>query len=211
MRYGEPVLVLCAVLSSGVAAGAGKDLSREVMVVPNFHPASCGWLTDFSRERNYCANSYLDHLDRVRADETYAFVISEVNNMIAIPNFVPERFEELRQRIASGRVEAVNAFFLESAICLSGGEALVKQGVEGLRWQEAVKDLRRVRDPLEASFFEQQADIESRALEMFERDPGEARGFLNRYTWESMDRIVELYRDLRKLLITKYTNNKLGL
>ena len=28
--------------------------------------ASCGWLTDFSTERNYCAYSYLAHLDRVR-------------------------------------------------------------------------------------------------------------------------------------------------
>jgi hypothetical protein len=26
-----------------------------------------------------------------------------------------------------------------------------------------------------------------------------------------MDKVVQMYRDLRKLLITKYTNNKLGL
>ena len=45
----------------------------QVFVVPNFHPASCGWLTDFSTERNYCAYSYLDHLDRVRDDPNYAF------------------------------------------------------------------------------------------------------------------------------------------
>ena len=71
----------------------------RVYVVPNFHPASCGWLTNFSRERVYCANSYLDHLDRVRDDAAYAFVISEVNNMIAIRNFKPDRFEELKSRL----------------------------------------------------------------------------------------------------------------
>ena len=117
--------------------GATKDqnMEKHVFMVPNFHPASCGWLTDFSKERNYCANSYLDHLDRVVADSQYAFVLSEVNTMIAILNFQPERFAKIKRSIHEGRIEAVNAFFLEPTCCLSGGEALVKQGVEGIRWQ----------------------------------------------------------------------------
>jgi len=117
-------------------------LPKAVYVVPNFHPASCGWLANWSVERSYCANSYLDHLDRVRDDPNYAFAISEVNNMIAILNFYPERFEELKKRIKEGRVEAVNAFFLEPTINLSGGEALVKMGVEGLRWQQQMLGVR---------------------------------------------------------------------
>jgi alpha-mannosidase len=117
-------------------------LPKAVFVVPNFHPASCGWLANWSVERNYCANSYLDHLDRVRDDPNYGFAISECNNMIAILNFYPERFEELKKRIKEGRVEAVNAFFLEPTINLSGGEALVKMGVEGLRWQQQVLGVR---------------------------------------------------------------------
>ena len=120
-------------------AGSGP---RKVFLVPNFHPASCGWLTTFSRERVYCANSYLDHLDRVRDDPQYAFVLSEVNNIIAIMNFQPERIPELKQRVAEKRVELVNAYFLESTINLSGGEALVRLGVEGLRWYEQVFGLR---------------------------------------------------------------------
>ena len=111
---------------------------RDVFLVPNFHPASCGWLTTFSRERVYCANSYLDHLDRVRDDAEYAFVMSEINNIIAIMNFQPHRLPELKQRIAEKRVELVNGFFLESTINLSGGEALVRLGVEGLRWYKDV-------------------------------------------------------------------------
>lgn len=133
-------LLFCPINPVRVQGAADKadDLSKHVYVVPNFHPASCGWLTNFSKERNYCANSYLDHLDRVATDPHYKFAISEVNNMIAILNFRPERFEELKRRIHEGRVEAVNAFFLEPTICLSGGEALVKQGVEGIRWQQAM-------------------------------------------------------------------------
>ena len=39
--------------------------AEDVYVVPNFHPACCGWVANFSVERNHCANSYIDHLDRV--------------------------------------------------------------------------------------------------------------------------------------------------
>jgi alpha-mannosidase len=121
--------------ASAVCAGApAVSAKRKVYLVPNFHPASCGWLTTFSKERVYCANSYLDHLDRVRDDPRYQFVMSEVNNIIAIMNFQPERLPELKQRVAEKRVELVNGFFLESTINLSGGEALVRVGVEGLRW-----------------------------------------------------------------------------
>jgi alpha-mannosidase len=140
------ILVLVPVTTAEQAAPpppeAPLTLPKAVYVVPNFHPASCGWLANWSVERSYCANSYLDHLDRVRDDPNYGFAISECNNMIAILNFYPERFEELKKRIKEGRVEAVNAFFLEPTINLSGGEALVKMGVEGLRWQQQMLGVR---------------------------------------------------------------------
>jgi hypothetical protein len=103
------------------------------------------WLTTFSKERVYCANSYLSHLDRVSEDTQYEFVMPKVNNFIAVMNFRPERFVELKQRVQEGRVELVNAFFLESTINLSGGEALVRMGAEG-RCRE-----RRLLDELSSS------------------------------------------------------------
>src|SRR5882757_8791876 len=123
--------------ASGAAAAP-----RDVFIVPHFHPASCGWLTTFSKERVYCSNSYLSHLDRVRDDKEYQFVLSEVNNVVAIMNFRPERVSELKQRVNEGRVELVNAFFLESTINLSGGEALVRMGATGLRWYERMFGVR---------------------------------------------------------------------
>ena len=117
---------------------SAPSASPDAVLVPNFHPASCGWLTTFSRERVYCANSYFDHLDRVRDDPNYAFVLSEINNIIAMMEFRPERTAELKQRVAEGRIELVNGFFLESTINLSGGEALVRLGVEGRRWYKQV-------------------------------------------------------------------------
>ncbi|MBM3859763.1 MAG: hypothetical protein FJ395_08955 [Verrucomicrobia bacterium] len=138
----KPTLtLLTALLLAPLAALHAAD-TRTVYVVPNFHPASCGWLTDWSTERNYCANSYFDHLDRVRDDANYNFALSECNNLIAMLNFRPDRIAELKQRLREGRVELCNAFFLEPTINLSGGEALVKMGVEGLRWQQAMFGVR---------------------------------------------------------------------
>jgi len=139
----EFVTALATVALAGtVQSQASATMPREVFMVPNFHPASCGWLTTFSRERIYCANSYLNHLDRVRDDPNYSFVMSEINNIIAIMDFQPARIAELKQRIAEKRVELVNGYFLESAINLSGGEALVRLGVEGLRWYQQVFGLK---------------------------------------------------------------------
>lgn len=79
-----------------------------------------------------------------------------------------------------------------------------------LKWQEAIKDLRSARDPLEVRFFEEQSTIDQQALELFRRDPEQAKRFLTDYTRSSMEEIVKMYRELRNLLITKYTNNKQG-
>ena len=80
-----------------------------------------------------------------------------------------------------------------------------------LKWQEAMKDLRSVRDPLEASFFEERSSIDAKALALYKKDQMQAKRFLTDYTRERMEKIVKMYRDLRYSLITKYTNNKQGL
>ncbi len=137
-------LLLAGTCSSAavVAQALPSTTLREVYIVPNFHPASCGWLTTFSHERIYCANSYLTHLDRVDTDPNYAFVLSEINNIIAIQNFRPERIPDLKQRIGEGRVELVNGMFLEPTINISGGEALVRMGVLALSWYQSMFNLR---------------------------------------------------------------------
>ena len=80
-----------------------------------------------------------------------------------------------------------------------------------LKWQEAIQDLRSVRDPLEAGFFKEQSSIDAKALALYKRNQMQAKKFLTDYTRERMEKIVKMYRDLRYSLITKYTNNKQGL
>jgi len=76
-----------------------------------------------------------------------------------------------------------------------------------LRWQDAVKDLRSARDPIEAEFFSSQPSIESEALDLFKKDPDLAKQFLTDITVSRMEKIVEMYHKLRDLLICKYSNN----
>jgi dipeptidase len=80
-----------------------------------------------------------------------------------------------------------------------------------LRWQHAIKDLRDVRDPLEADFFNKIKNTDAEALSLYNKNPKSAKAFLTDFTRSAMERTVKMYKDLRNLLITKYTNNKLGL
>ena len=76
-----------------------------------------------------------------------------------------------------------------------------------LNWQEGIKDLRAVRDSLEAEFFREQKDIDLQAMALYSRSPERARKLLTDYSIERMQATVAMYRRLRELLITKYTNN----
>ncbi len=119
---------------NGPAAAAGE--ADGLYLVPNFHDACMGWLVSYAQERSFGLYSYLAHLDRVTADPHYHFVLSEIPHLLAMADYEPERWAELRQRMGEGRVELVNAFVLEPTVSLSGGEALVQQGVQGLRWYD---------------------------------------------------------------------------
>ena len=79
-----------------------------------------------------------------------------------------------------------------------------------LRWQEAIKDLRKLRDPLEAGFFSELVEVDRKAVDLYRRNPQKARRYLTRHTISCMERVVDMYRELRRFLISKYTNNKLG-
>jgi dipeptidase len=79
-----------------------------------------------------------------------------------------------------------------------------------LRWQDAIKDLRAFRDPLESGFFKEQKKFESKVLAVFKHSPRKAAKLVTDYTTRCMEQTVNMYRKLRYLLITKYTNNNQG-
>ena len=76
-----------------------------------------------------------------------------------------------------------------------------------LRWQSAVKDLKEARDPVENGFFSGQAEVDQKAAELLQKDQARAAKYLTDLTISRMEKVVQLFRDLRKKLLTKYTGD----
>jgi hypothetical protein len=76
-----------------------------------------------------------------------------------------------------------------------------------LRWQDAVKDLKEARDPLEIGFFTGQAEVDGKAAELLGKDRAKGIKYLTDLTISRMEKIVQLFRDLRKKLLTKYSGD----
>ena len=76
-----------------------------------------------------------------------------------------------------------------------------------LRWQDAVKDLEAVRNPMEKSFFDEQNMVDDKALKLLKKSPKKAKRYLTDLTNKRMNKVLKMYKDLRNHLITKYTNN----
>jgi dipeptidase len=75
------------------------------------------------------------------------------------------------------------------------------------RYQDAIKDLREVSDPLQEEFYANQESVEKKALELYQEDPMKAKLFLTDYTKSTMEKATKAYWDLNWKLIAKYTNN----
>lgn len=129
---------LVGILILTTLAAWAAEPSLTVYLAPNTHGTVSGWLVDFDAERSHVVNNYLNHMDRVATDPNYAMAFSEVPNLMVLMQFTPQGMAQLQQQVKDGRLELVNGFFLEPSISLSGGEALVRMGVLGLRWYDEV-------------------------------------------------------------------------
>ncbi len=76
-----------------------------------------------------------------------------------------------------------------------------------LKWQAAIEDVKAVRDPVEARYFEEIAAIDEKAAALYRKSPKKASKYLTELTWERMEEMHGIYSVLRDQLITKYTNN----
>jgi len=76
-----------------------------------------------------------------------------------------------------------------------------------LKWQAAIEDVRAVRDPVEARYFEEIAAIDEKATALYKKSTKKASKYLTGLTWERMEEMHGIYSELRDQLITKYTNN----
>ncbi len=56
--------------------------------------------------------------------------------------------------------------------------------------------------------FSNQKQLEDQALALYKKDPPSARKFLTDYSNQKMNRVTEMFLDLRDQIITRYTNNR---
>jgi dipeptidase len=76
-----------------------------------------------------------------------------------------------------------------------------------LRWRPAVEDLREARDPVENSFFADQPQVDKKAAELLEKNRAQGAKYLTDLTISRMEKVFNLFRGLRKKLLTKYTGD----
>jgi dipeptidase len=72
------------------------------------------------------------------------------------------------------------------------------------RYQDIIKDLKKVRTPIEAEFFAKQSAIEAMALQAHKRSPAEAAKILTDYSNASMIKAEQAYWELIDTLTAKY-------
>ncbi len=75
-----------------------------------------------------------------------------------------------------------------------------------LRWQDMVKDVQNVWEPIEGKAFADQATVEEEALRLLKQDPQKAREFLTKYSLDLANGTVDAYWKLAEDLWSKYTN-----
>ena len=74
------------------------------------------------------------------------------------------------------------------------------------RYGLMIDDLRAVQSRLEKGFFDAQADVEKKAVELYESDPAQAKKYLTDYTVASAENMHKEWRKLGEFLIVKYND-----
>ncbi len=77
-----------------------------------------------------------------------------------------------------------------------------------LKWQEAVQDLWKVRDPYEEQLFAERDLVDQEALALYEKKPEKALEFLTNYSQGKMEHVLHMYNTLHDDLIVKYSNSR---
>lgn len=76
-----------------------------------------------------------------------------------------------------------------------------------LKFQKISKDVQAVRGPWEEAMFAEQQAVEEKAVQLHEENPEQAQQYLTEYSNSKMQRVTEMFLDLRNSIIVKYTNN----
>ncbi len=77
-----------------------------------------------------------------------------------------------------------------------------------LKWQDAVQDLWKVRDPYEKQLFSERDHVDQEALALYKKNPDKALEYLTAYSKGKMETVLDMYNGLHDTLIVKYSNSR---
>ncbi|RIJ10133.1 alpha-mannosidase, partial [Clavibacter michiganensis subsp. insidiosus] len=116
-------------LEAPLAAPAHASAHR-VTAVGHAHIDSA-WLWPVRETRRKVARTFSNVLALMDEDPDFVFAASSAQQYAWLKEDHPELFERLRQRVAEGRFVPVGGMWVESDTNMPGGEALVRQLVQG--------------------------------------------------------------------------------
>ena len=118
-----------AALRPALDAPAAASAHR-IFAVGHAHIDSA-WLWPVRETIRKVARTFSNVLDLMEQDPGFVFAASSAQQYAWMKRFYPELFERIRVRVAEGRFVPVGGMWVESDTNLVGGEALVRQFVEG--------------------------------------------------------------------------------
>lgn len=74
------------------------------------------------------------------------------------------------------------------------------------RYEQMFSDLREVRDSLDASYFKEQPSVEAKALRLHESSPADASAFVEHYSTEKAQQMLDRWKQLAVFLIVRHND-----
>lgn len=74
------------------------------------------------------------------------------------------------------------------------------------RYEQMFSDLREVRDSLDASYFKEQPSVEAKALRLHESNPADAAAFVEHYSTEKAQQMLDRWKQLAVFLIVRHND-----
>ncbi len=122
------------------------ETQPETVVCIGHTHIDCAWVWTLKQTREKVQRSFCTVLNLMKKYPEYKFMSSQAHLYRDLKEEAPEKFEEIKRRIAEGRWECEGAMWVEADCNLSSGESLVRQVLYGKR------------------FFKREFGVESRVL-----------------------------------------------
>ena len=106
----------------------------ETVVCIGHTHIDCAWVWTLKQTREKVQRSFCTVLDLMKKYPEYKFMSSQAHLYRDLKEEAPEKFEEIKKRIAEGRWECEGAMWVEADCNLSSGESLVRQVLYGKRF-----------------------------------------------------------------------------